>query len=152
MNIYTMDKKDVDSSNLVAYSLSKLSTYEWVRYNMYAEEDIYNRVPGFHFRFHNAGDLYNELTDCIDAFQGELQWKLYLGLETRNQNYSLEPLEAYQARLTDEYKKNHNLKEILGEKYNEICEKAISDIPSLSDHVENWFNLENRKPILPDRD
>lgn len=152
MNFYTMHKKEVDSSNLVAYSLAKLSTYEWVRYNMYVEEDIYHRVPGFYFRFRNAGDLYHELIECIDAFQGNLQWKLYPGLETRNQNYTLEPLEAYQARLTDQYKQNLDLKEILDGKYNEICEKAIKNIPALSNHIEKWFHVEDKMPILPDQD
>ncbi|MBY0217847.1 hypothetical protein [Paenibacillus illinoisensis] len=152
MNFYTMEKKDVEPSNLVAYSLSKLSTYEWVRYNMYAEEDIYNRVPGFYFRFHNPGELYNKLSECIDAFHGDLKWKLFHGFETRNKNYSIEPYEVYQARLTDEFKENYNLKGILGSKYNELCEKGIKDIPFLSEHIEDWFNLKNKKPILPELD
>ncbi|WFA84204.1 DUF1871 family protein [Paenibacillus sp. FSL H8-0317] len=138
--------------HFIGYTLSKLRTYEWVRYNMFAREDLYHHTPGFYFRFFNPGKMYNELATCIDAFQGELQWKLYLGRETRNHNYSLEPYEVYQARLTDEYKKNYNLKGILGDKYNEICEKGINDIPSLSDHIEDWFNLVNKKPIFPDRD
>jgi hypothetical protein len=77
---------------------------------------------------------------------------LYPGLETRNQNYTLEPLEAYQARLTDQYKQNLDLKEILDGKYNEICEKAINDIPALNDHIEEWFQVEDKMPILPDQD
>ncbi len=46
MNIYTMDKKDVQLTHLIGYTLSKLRTYEWVRFNMFAREDIYHSTPG----------------------------------------------------------------------------------------------------------
>ncbi|WP_339180775.1 hypothetical protein MHB43_31920 [Paenibacillus sp. FSL H8-0317] len=36
------------------------------------------------------------------------------------------------------------------ERYNEICELGIEDIQALNDHIEDWFNLENKMPIFPE--
>ncbi|MEO2256099.1 hypothetical protein ABGV43_04125 [Paenibacillus amylolyticus] len=146
-----MDKKDVQLTHLIGYTLSKLRTYEWVRFNMFAREDIYHSTPGLYFRFHNPGDVYNQLAECVASFQkGELQWKLYLSYESRNKNYSLEPYEVFLARSTDEFKEHYDLKRILRERYNEICELGIEDIQTLNDHIEDWFNLENKMPIFPE--
>lgn len=148
-----MYKKEIPLTNLISFTLSKLRTYAWVRYNMFAREDIYHNAPGLHFRFHSPGDIYDQLAECIASFQnGELQWKLYLGFMSRNKNYSLEPYEVFLARSTDEFKEQYDLKQILGERYNPICELGIKDIPALNDHIEKWFNLEDKGPILPDQD
>ena len=61
--------------------------------------------------------------------------------QNQHSTHCREPYEVYQARLTDEFKENYNLKGILSSKYNELCEKGIKDIPFLSDHIEEWFNI-----------
>jgi hypothetical protein len=148
-----MAKKDVQLTHLIGYTLSKLRTYEWVKFNMFAKENIYLSTPGLYFRFHSPGQVYNQLAECVASFQqGELQWKLYLSFESRNQNYSLEPYEVFLARSTDEFKEHYDLKRILGERYNKICELGMKDIPALNDHIEKWFQVEDKMPILPDQD
>lgn len=41
------------------------------------------------------------------------------------------------------------IEEILGNRHNEVCLKAIEDVPMLCKHIEQVFGLSNAKPYLP---
>ena len=133
----------------MAYTISKLGIFDWVRFDMYFEDDIYKTTPGFYFRFSNGGDLYSKLQDCIKEYEGKLNWTMYMSKDTRNQNYIIEPNEVYAAKSTNEFYEHYDVRRILKERYSYICEAAIEDIEPLCRHIENWFNLMDAKPKLP---
>lgn len=148
-SIYFMENGEVSYPELMAYTISKLGSFEWQRTSMYNPDNIYDRPAGFYFRFHNKNEVYTRLEDCINAFKGILQWCINVSNNTRHKNYIIEPIKVYRAKLSDEYAVNYNLKGILGESYETLCEQAIADIPSLCKHIEMWFELENKRPMLP---
>ncbi|WP_435924028.1 hypothetical protein [Paenibacillus sp. DYY-L-2] len=149
-SFYFKDSSEINRDQRMAYTISKLGTFDWVRFNMYSEDDIYKTTPGFYFRFSNGGNLYNKLKECIKEYEGKLSWSMYMSRDTKHQNYIIEPSEVCVAKSTKEYYEYYDVRRILKERYGYICETAIEDIEPLCNHIETWFNLKDAKPKLPD--
>ncbi|MBH5320947.1 hypothetical protein I6N90_24485 [Paenibacillus sp. GSMTC-2017] len=148
-SIYLMENDEAEIPELMAYTISKLGSFEWYRTTMYDPNNIYDRPAGFYFRFHNKNELYLQLETCINSFLGKLQWCINVSNNTRHMNYIIEPKLVYEAKLCDEYVISYNLKSILGYNYNTVCEQAIEDIPLLCKHIEEWFDIMSKRPYLP---
>ncbi|WP_019419331.1 hypothetical protein [Paenibacillus sp. OSY-SE] len=148
-SFYLKDSSDIDKTEKMAYTISKLGSFEWVRTTMYFEDDIYKSPPGFFFRFSDGGEVYKQLEECIRSFKGSLNWSIYVSRDTKHKNYIIEPTEVYEAKSTDEFHEHYSVRKILKERYTDICEKAIEDIGPLCIHIENWFHIENASPVLP---
>ncbi|WP_310551902.1 hypothetical protein [Paenibacillus glufosinatiresistens] len=148
-SIYFMANGEVEGSKLMAYTISKLGSFEWNRTSMYDPQNIYDRPAGFYFRFHNNYEIYSQLDSCIRAFKGKLEWCINRSNYTRHKNYIIEPVEVYKAKESKEFKNNNNLKVALHDNYKILCEQAIEDIPFLCKHIEDWFNLKSKQPNLP---
>ncbi|MDQ0087500.1 hypothetical protein J2T12_000894 [Paenibacillus anaericanus] len=149
-SFYFKDSSEINRTEKMAYTISKLGSFEWVRFSMYFEDNIYESPPGFFFRFANGGELYGKLEECIRAFDGKLNWSMYVSNNTRHKNYIIEPTEVCMAKTTEKFYEHYNVGEVLKERYNYICETAIEDIEPLCKHIENWFHLENERPVLPE--
>lgn len=112
---------------------------EWMRYNMYKEEEKYKCVPMLVFRFHKSCSLteFYTLQKCVDNFTGNMKWTIFNYPASENK-YLLTISE-----MQDWYKTNSVLEkpcsqeEFWGiEKYKTICELAIKDIPNLAKQIE----------------
>ncbi|TKH39767.1 hypothetical protein C1I59_02785 [Paenibacillus polymyxa] len=148
-SFYFKHSSEIRKNEKLAYTISKLGSFEWVRTVMFFEDDIYKLPPGFFFRFSNGDEIYNQLKECIRSFDGKLSWIMYMSKDTKHKNYIIEPTEVYMAKSTDEFHEHYNVKEILKDRYRYICETAIQDIEPFCKHIETWFNLEDARPVLP---
>lgn len=148
-SFYFKELSEINRTEKMAYTISKLGAFEWVRFNMYFEDNIYILPPGFYFRFENGTELYNKLEECIRAFDGKLNWIMYLSTDTKHKNYIIEPIEVYLAKSTDGFSEHYDVRAVLKDRYNYICETGIEDIDPLCKHIEDWFNLKDARPILP---
>lgn len=112
---------------------------EWMRYNMYIEDDKYRNIPMLVFRVQEScsENVVNNLKDCIDNFKGNLNWKMFNDPLSGKGNYLITISE-----LEDLYnqcyvrKIQYNPIDFFGiEKYRNYCECAIHDIPMLAEHI-----------------
>ena len=114
-----------------------------VRYNMYKTEDIYSEIPQLIFRFDDdESPYYNAFSEALKTFNGNLKWVIYKGFYGRKvHNYSLVPQEVYDMqKFMYENELMMSPKEYFPEPvYRELCEKAISDIPLLLEHLKANF-------------
>lgn len=148
-SIYFSENGEVADFELMAYTISKLGSFEWHRTSMYNPSNIYDCPAGFYFRFHDENEVYLQLQKCIHMFKGKLKWGMNISHHTRHRNYIIEPTQVYEAKLSDKYAVSYDLKKVLKDDYESLCEKAILDIPSLCNHIEVWFELEKKRPFLP---
>ncbi|MBH5318326.1 hypothetical protein I6N90_10950 [Paenibacillus sp. GSMTC-2017] len=146
---YLMENGEVENPELMAYTISKLGSFEWNRTTMYNPNNIYDRPAGFYFRFHDKNEVYSQLETCINSFLGKLQWCINASNNTRHKNYIVEPMIVYEAKLSDEYSMSYNLESILGCSYVTVCEQAIEDNPLLCKHIEEWFDVRSKRPYFP---
>ncbi len=112
---------------------------EWMRYNMYIEDDKYRNIPMLVFRVQEScpENLVDNLKDCIDNFNGKLNWKVFKDPLSRKGNYLITISE-----LEDLYNQcyagqtQYNQIDFFGtEKYRKYCDCAIYDIPMLAKHI-----------------
>jgi hypothetical protein len=134
----------MDNERLIGCYLDETLPLEQCHFNMYQKEDIYNRIPILVFRvsreFNNG--VYDGLRKTIETFNGKLKWVEYECFFGRKvKNHIISPLEYY------EYEK-HNFdnnqylraeKYFSLERYKQLCELAIEDIPDLLEHLKNNF-------------
>lgn len=117
---------------------------EWLKYNMFHNEDIYLSIPYLLYRYEEGYDKICELElkKCLKTFKGNLEWVTYHPDYIQNQNYIL-TLKVYYDKLMDCEEKGCfcEVKKEFGEKYEELCEKAIEDIPNLECHIRQWMEL-----------
>lgn len=116
---------------------------EWMRYNMYIKEEKYRSIPMLVFRVQEScpENLICNLKECIDTFKGNLNWKMFKDSLSRKGNYLITISE-----LEDLHRESHagriqyNQIEFFGaEKYKQLCDDAIQDIPMLAKHITEKY-------------
>ncbi len=112
---------------------------EWMRYNMYIEEDKYRSIPMLVFRLQDSCPNYllDELKECINKFKGEAKWTVYQDPFSRKGNYLITIIELEQLyRKCYVEKIEYNPVDYFGiEKYKSYCDCTIRDIPILAKHI-----------------
>lgn len=130
-----MDKNETCIGKII---YSKLPI-EWMRYNMYIEDDRYRNIPMLVFRVQEScsENIVDALKECIDNFEGKISWKVFKNPMTRKGNYllSISELEnLYMQSYSEQIQ--YNQKEFFGaERYKKFCDDAILDIPMLAKHI-----------------
>lgn len=116
---------------------------EWMRYNMYKENNIYESIPLLVFRIYEEEENKIEsLKRCISDYKGINQWKLFVNPMTRKKNYilSLDIIEKIYYDFSKGILTEFNPKEILDEmEYKKLCETAVQEIPNLESYLEDYF-------------
>lgn len=124
----------------VAMTICKKLPIEWMRFNMYVEEDIYRNIPVLVFRVEEncSTNIINNLIRCVEEFDGAVKWKVFKDPLSKNKNYMLAISELEMMRNAyREKRKVYNEKEYFGiEKYMEYCECAVDDIPILAKYID----------------
>jgi len=114
---------------------------EWMRYNMYAEEDKYRSIPMLVFRVQASCPRYliENLKQCVDGFKGKSKWTMFKDPLSKKGNYLItifELEEFYQKSNVEEVP--YNPIDYFGiEKYKEYCDSAIHDMPMLAKHISD---------------
>lgn len=130
----------MSNATLIAEYLKKHYPIEQMRYTMYVEEDVYYRIPALVFRFSQNADknLYFELKNCVESFQGSLSWTVFESFWGKNiKNYLLAPLEVCEMEKAL-FEKGVTMAEkdfFPQANYKVLCEKGIGDIPNLYEHL-----------------
>ena len=112
---------------------------EWMRYNMYIEDDRYRNIPMLVFRLQEScpENLVDTLKECVDNFKGKISWKVFRNPMTRKANYllSISGLEdLYMQSYLEQIQ--YNQIEYFGiERYKKFCDDAILGIPMLAKHI-----------------
>lgn len=153
MNMISLWKKtqsEVSREELLAYTIGKIQPFEWVKSNMYSIDCLQTYPPIFYWRFHNGDEkIYMQIQQCVSEYRGNHQWVMYKGSDIGSpskKNYTIEPMAFYEIHKTQGFVK---LSEVMGSGYEEVCLKAIEDIPSLCKHIEDYFKISQQKPYLP---
>ena len=112
---------------------------EWMRYNMYIEDDRYRNIPMLVFRVQDScsSNIIDSLKECVDTFKGNRKWKLFKDPLSRKGNYliTISELEVLHKECC-EGRVQYNQRDFFGaEKYKEYCDDAIQDIPMLAKHI-----------------
>ena len=112
---------------------------EWMRYNMYTEDDRYRNIPMLVFRVQEScpEDLVDALKKCIDNFEGKISWKVFKNPLTRKDNYLLsisELKDLYMQSYSEQIQYNQ-IDYFGAERYKKFCDDAILDIPMLAKHI-----------------
>ena len=109
---------------------------------MYHSDRPYGLMPHVLFFLEkNEKELndYKQIEVCMDSFKGRLAWVLRRAFYSEK-NYIIMPEVIYQIRvngMNHERKKVGNERKVLGDqKYNEIYDLAIEDIPDLYEHMK----------------
>lgn len=110
---------------------------------MYNIGDIYAYIPYLTFfleEIDETGYLYERLGECIERFEGNLKWVMCKYMPSRK-NYVIAPHAFFEE---DSMKKNVLAPIAISKmtqipNYEEICNCAIKDIPSLVSHVNKSF-------------
>lgn len=112
---------------------------EWMRYNMYIEEDKYRNIPMLVFRVQDSCPNYliDNLKQCVDEFNGKSKWTVFKNPLSRKGNYLITIYELEKLYQKSNVEKiPYNPIEYFGiEKYKTYCECAIQDIPILAKHI-----------------
>ena len=144
------EKFEISNDELIAYTLSKIKPFAWVRRKMYDMEDIFRVPPVFCWRFSGEDEnVYRQLRDCLEIFKGNVKWIIYKGesqFSQSSRNYTIEPLIIYDLRKTIAEDK---LPKALEAQYQEEILKSVADIKPLCRLIEEKFRLENVRPHLP---
>lgn len=112
---------------------------EWMRYNMYIEDDRYRNIPMLVFRVQDScpPNIIDSLKECVDTFKENRKWKLFKDPLSRKGNYliTISELEVLHKECC-EGRVQYNQRDFFGaEKYKEYCDDAIQDIPMLAKHI-----------------
>ena len=129
---------------MIGYLIRDSLKIEWMRYNMYREDDIYASAPMLVFRIcvEEKEDKVTYLKKCISDYDGFNRWRLFINPLTNNKNYilSLDVVEKMYFDYSEGLIEELNLKTLVGEtEYKRICETAIQDIPKLKCYLEKSF-------------
>lgn len=116
---------------------------EWMRYNMYIEDDRYRNIPILVFRVQEScpENLVDTLKKCIDNFEGKICWKVFKKPMARKTNYllSISELEDFYMQSYLEQIQCNQIDYFGAERYKKFCDDAIVDIPMLAKHIAETF-------------
>jgi len=132
------------NERLLANFLSEILPLEQCRYNMYHEENIYSRMPVLVFRIAKGfnDNLYNELRESVESFQGNLKWTEYESFAgKRVKNHIISPIEYYEFEMNSFHNNFYQREQdyFQSDIYKRLCELAINDIPDLYLHLKENF-------------
>ena len=106
---------------------------------MYIEDDRYRNIPMLVFRIQASfpENLIDTLKACIDNFEGRVSWKVFKTPMKRKANYLLSISELEDFYLQSYLEQNQcNQADYFGtERYKQLCDDAILDIPMLAKHI-----------------
>ena len=129
---------------IIGKIISERFSIEWMRYNMFISNNIYQSIPMLVFRLNDEKDMEEQiikLKTCVESFEGKNLWTVFKDPLSRRGNYIL-TLKSIE-NIREECKKKgsiYNIKEYLGmEKFKLCCEEAIQDIPFLAEHIQNFL-------------
>ena len=113
---------------------------EWMRYNMYIEDDRYRNIPMLVFRVQDScpENIIDSLRKWVDAFKGNLNWKMFKDPLSRKGNYliTISELEVLHRECCAGRVQYNQIDFWGAEKYKKYCDDAIQDIPMLEKHIE----------------
>lgn len=116
---------------------------EWIRFNMYYEQDKYQKIPMLVFRVQKSCPevLLAALISCVDKFEGKMKWKVFRDPYTRKENYllSISELEDLYTQCYLSKIKYNQIDFFGAERYKNFCDSAIQDIPMLAKYIEENF-------------
>ena len=128
----------------VAKVICKKIPVDWIRFDMYFQDDIYRTIPMLVFRVKEScsENMILELIKCVEAFEGKVKWKMFRDPLSKSGNFVLTI-----AKMEDLHNKcnkgqiDYNQKLYFGiTTYNKYCECAIEDIPLLAEYIDNkWL-------------
>lgn len=112
---------------------------EWMRFNMYIEDDRYRNIPMLVFRVQDncSQNIIDSLKKSVDTFKGNLNWKLFKHPLSRKGNYliTISELEELYIRCYAEQIPFSQVDFWGEELYKKYCDDAIQDIPMLAKHI-----------------
>ena len=128
------------NEKLIGKLIKSYILIEWIRFNMYFEDDVYRNIPMLVFRVQDScsSDLIDTLKMCVDTFKGKMHWKMFKDPLSRKGNYliTISELES----LHNEYyagKIQYSQVDFFGEEnFKRYCDDAVQDIPELARHIE----------------
>lgn len=136
-----MIKMDKSYETAIGKKICSILSIEWIRFNMFNLNNIYYNIPMLVFRLNYQDENMEKLKECIDAFEGNEKWNIFIDPFSRKGNHILS-IEIVREIYQEGYGKGilYNEKEYLGEKRYEVyCERAIQDIPLLLECINNCF-------------
>ncbi|XBX03647.1 hypothetical protein QMP26_24265 [Enterocloster clostridioformis] len=140
----------MENETLIANHLTANYPILQIKNMMYFPNDIYYKIPVLVFRFDKLinMNIYKELRLCIEAYNGNLNWTLFESFYGKKvRNYIICPYEVYIMQKTC-FEKNITMSSqdyFTKEEYENLCEKAIEDIPLLYEHIKNNFCPDGEK-------
>lgn len=138
-----MKMEEKEKEKIIANYLSENFPIKQMRFNMYDSDDLYFKIPQLVFRFDNdESPYYDAFSEALKTFNGNLKWVIFKDFYgKRVHNYGLVPEELYKMeKLMFENELLMSPKEYFPEPvYRELCEKAVSDIPLLLEHLKANF-------------
>jgi hypothetical protein len=75
------------------------------------------------------------LVNCIKGFKGNIDWDIFRDPYTRKDNYIISVKELNQLYTLDKNDMPSQIEYFGKERFYNICDKAISDIPNLNDYI-----------------
>lgn len=140
---------------LIADYLKENFPIKQMKRKMFFPNDIYYKIPILVFRFDKLlnPEIYTELRQCIEKFQGNLDWTMFESFYGKKvKNYIICPTKVYQMQKTCfNEKKIMSTQEYFSKRtYKYLCEMSIKDIPLLYAHLRERFNPDMKKYFLGD--
>ena len=142
---------EIEDRYYMAYVMSKIASFSWVRYDMFLKDNIYECPPIFCWRYARDIDekVYQKISGCVSSFQGQVKWVMNKSTVmdgSPGRNYMIEP-----EFIREIYQKNgiNKLPEILEANYKEELQKAIEDVVPLAKHIEIEMGVVDANPIPP---
>lgn len=121
---------------------------EWMRFNMFNIEDIYNNIPMLVFRIEgDYAEYIWKLKEYVENIQTINQWTIFRIPFSKNKNYIL-TVDVVREIYMNQFKEElyFDIQQILGkEKYNKLCEESIADIPLLYSNIKNYLYYKKGK-------
>ena len=128
---------------VIGKTIHNILSIEWMRYNMFSENDIYKNIPMLVFRVNEieSKEELIKLGKCVADFNGNISWKLFCDSLSEKGKYLLTIDAIEEVREACFQKKlMYNEREYFGEEiYKLYCEQAVKDIPFLAVHISNCF-------------
>lgn len=136
-----MIKMDKSYETAIGKKICSILPVEWIRFNMFNLSNIYYNIPMLVFRLNYQDGNIEKLQKCLDTFEGNEKWNIFIDPFSRKGNHILS-IEIVREIYQEGYRKGilYNEREYLGEKHYKLyCERAIQDIPLLLDYINNSF-------------
>ena len=125
--------------NIIGKIFKELLPIEWMRFTMFHVDAPYFKVPYLLFRVYEENEKFYEICDRVKEFKGNAKWMIIRCPLEHHVNHilTIEEMETFNAQEKGHFLSNE---EFFGkERFRELCDKAISDIPSLAEYLQEQF-------------